>query len=126
LLWHLGTADAARGALEGVIARSRDDAVLHLAHLFLARLHQDAGRREAALAEFRAALALQPTSQPAAMGLSDALQLAGETDAARVVVEAALAEAGRRPVPQSFWEYTGGNPRQAMDLLDRLREDAGE
>lgn len=126
VLWRLGKGKAARSALEKVTAESRDAAVLHLAHLFLARVHQDAGDADAALREFRAAHALQPTSQPAAMGLSDALQLAGDTEGARAVVEGSLAVAGRRPAPQSFWEYTFGDPRQGIELLDRLREETRE
>lgn len=123
ILWRLGKGEAARVALESVLARSRDDAVVHLAHLFIARVHQDAGRHDAALREYRAALELEPTSQAAAMGLSDALQLAGEAEAARAAVERALVEAGRRPHPQPFWEYAFGNSRHAAELLDRLREE---
>ena len=48
VLWHLGKGEDGRAGLEAVIARSGDDDVLHLAHLFLARVHQDAGRDEAA------------------------------------------------------------------------------
>ena len=66
-----------------------------------------------------------PTSQPAAIGLSDALRLAGETEEARATVERTLAEAGRRPRPQSAWEYAYGNARHAPEFLDRLREDIG-
>jgi tetratricopeptide (TPR) repeat protein len=124
VLWRLGKGDDARRALEGVIERSRDDAVLHLAHLFVARVHQDARRDDIALREYRAAIALQPTSQPAAIGLADALQLAGQPEEARSVVEGTLAEAGRRPSPQSAWEYAYGNARQAPEFLDRLREDS--
>lgn len=123
VLWRLGEGDAARASLEIVLARSRDDATLHLAHLFVARVHQDARSHDAALREYRAALELQPTSHAAAMGLSDALQLAGEPEEARAAVEGALAVAGRRLEPQSFWEYTFGGSRRATELLERLRED---
>jgi len=123
VLWRLRKYDAARAALESVLGRSRDDAMLHLAHLFVARVHHDAGRPDAALRDYRAALRLQPTSHAAAMGLADALQLAGEPEEARAAVEAALEVSGRRPQPQSFWEYTFGTPGQATELLDRLRED---
>jgi Flp pilus assembly protein TadD len=97
--------------------------VLHLAHLFVARVHDDAGRPQEALRAYRAALRLQPTSHPAAMGLADALQLAGQPAEARATVEEALEVSGRRPPPQSFWEYTFGTPGEAAELLDRLRDD---
>jgi hypothetical protein len=87
-------------------------------------VHQDARRDDIALREYRAAIALQPTSQPAAIGLADALQLAGQPEEARSVVEGTLAEAGRRLSPQSAWEYAYGNARQAPEFLDRLREDS--
>ena len=123
VLWRLGEGDPARAALESVLARSRDDATLHLAHLFVARVHQDARSHDAALRAYRAALRLQPTSHAAAMGLSDALQLAGEPEEARAAVEGALAATGRRREPQSFWEYTFGDLRRATELLEHLRED---
>jgi tetratricopeptide (TPR) repeat protein len=125
VLWHLGKREEAAAALDGVLARSRDEDVRHLAHLFRARLHQDAGQAEWALRDYRAALALQPESQAAAMGLADALQLAGEPEAARTVVEAALATAGRRHARQAFWEYRFADARRALGLLDALRDEAG-
>jgi tetratricopeptide (TPR) repeat protein len=123
VLWRLGKGDDARRILEGVLARSQDDAVLHLAHLFLARVHQDADRHDAALRALRAAYDLQPTSQAAAIGLADALQREGEAEAARATVEKALAEAGRRTPPQSFWDYIFGNSRLSPVLMQSLRED---
>ena len=119
----LGKAEQARATLEAVLARSRDDGVRHLAHLFLARVEQDAGRTDEAVRGFRAALTLQPDSQAAALGLSDALQLAGEPDAARAAVEAALAMDARRRDQQAFWEYRFADARPAARLLDALRDD---
>jgi tetratricopeptide (TPR) repeat protein len=123
VLWSQGKGEAARVALEATIARTRESTVLHLARMFLGRVHQDAGRDDAALQQYRAALALQPTSQGAAIALADALQLAGEDADAREAIEAALAVAGRRPLPQSLWEYDKGNSRRAPDLLDKLRDE---
>ena len=123
VLWHLGKREEAGKALEAVIGRSRDEDTLHLAHLFLARVHLDVGRVEAALREYREALALQPDSQAAAMGLSDALQVAGEPEAARAAVEATLTRTGRARDGQAFWEYRFANARGASQLLDALREE---
>ena len=125
VLWHLGKGEEGRAALDAVIARSRDGEVLHLAHLFLARVHQDAGRDAPAVAEYRAALALQPESQAAALGLADALRASGQPDAARDVVEAALAAAGRPRDRQVFWEYRTADARQGGRLLDALRDELG-
>jgi tetratricopeptide (TPR) repeat protein len=123
VLWRLGKGDAARAALETVIAGNPEAATLHLARLFLARVHQDAGRDDDALREYRAALALQPESQAAAIGLADALQIAGLADDARTTVEGTLAEAGRRREAQAFWEYTFANARQGSAMLERLRDE---
>jgi tetratricopeptide (TPR) repeat protein len=123
VLWHLGKAEESRAALDAVLARSRDGAVLHLAHLFLARVHQDAGRHGEAVSEYRAALLLQPDSQAAALGLADALQLAGQPDAAREAVEGALSAATRRRDAQLFWEYRYADARHASRLLDALRDE---
>ena len=123
VLWHLGKGDEARAVLEALIERAPEATTLHVARMFLGRIHQDAGREEAALREYRAALALQRTSQPAAIALGEALQLAGEPQAARATVEAALALAGQRQLPQSIWEYEYGQSRLAPELLQGLRED---
>ena len=123
VLWRLGKGDEARAVLERLIERGPEATTLHVARMFLGRIHQDAGREEAALREYRAALALQPTSQPAAIALGEALQRAGEPRAARATVEAALAVAGQRQLPQSIWEYEYGQSRLAPQLMQRLRED---
>ena len=123
VLWLLGKGDEARAVLEKLIERGPEATTLHVARMFLGRIHQDAGREDAALREYRAALALQPTSQPAAIALGEALQQAGEPQAARATVEAALAVAGQRQLPQSIWEYEYGQSRLAPELMQRLRED---
>ena len=123
VLWLLGKGEDGRAALEAVIARSRDDDIRHLAHLFLARVHQDAGREEPALREYRAALTLQPDSQAAALGLADALRAMGQPEAARDAVEAALAAVGRPRDQQAFWEYRFADARRGSRMLDGLRDE---
>lgn len=123
VLWRLGQIDAARLALETVIGRSPAPSTLHLAHLFLARVHQDAGRNDDAVREYRAALGLEPSSQAAAIGLADALQVAGFPESARTIVEGTLAEAGRRREAPAFWEYKFANARQGSGMLERLRDE---
>jgi tetratricopeptide (TPR) repeat protein len=123
VLWSLGKGEDARAPLEVAIARTREPTVRHLARMFLGRIHQDAGRDDGALQQYRAALALQPTSQGAAIALADALQRAGRTEDARETVEKALSVAGRRQLPQSLWEYDGGSARLAPDRLQKLREE---
>ena len=124
VLWRLREGDAARAALERVIAEGGDDALVHLAHLFVARVHVEEGRLDPAIASYRAALDLHPSSQAAAIGLADALQLAGEPEEARARVEAALARAGRGREMEPFWEYVFGDARRAPERLERLRDRA--
>ena len=54
---------------------------VYLAHLFLGRIQQDAGRLEEAIAEYRLAAALHPSALSAGIALSNALPLAGDAEA---------------------------------------------
>jgi tetratricopeptide (TPR) repeat protein len=124
VLWHMGNGKESAPLLEAVVARSRDEDVLHLAHLFLARVHQEAGGHGAAVAGYRAALELEADSQAAALGLADALRSAGQAEAAREAVEAALAAAGLRE-RQAYWEYRTADARRGSAMLDALRDEVG-
>jgi tetratricopeptide (TPR) repeat protein len=125
VLWHLGKGAESTPLLEAAIAGSREEDVHHLAHLVLARVRQEAGRHEDAIPEYRAALAVQPDSQAAALGLADALRASGQVEAAREVVEAVLAASGRRRDRQFFWEYRTADARRGEALLDALRDELG-
>ena len=60
----------ARSSLRIVLARKPDARTAFLAHLFLGRLDEDAGRLDEAVASYEAALALDPHSQSARVALS--------------------------------------------------------
>ena len=110
-------------AFETVLASGAAPPLKHLAHLFLGRVHEDAGRHEQAARAYRSALDLQRTSQGAALGLAHVLRQAGDTGTARDLVDSTLAVAGQRQFPQSIWEYPFGRARTSSDLLDALRGD---
>jgi hypothetical protein len=64
--WRLGETAEARSALEEVLSRSKDASTAFLAHLFLGRIDEDAGRLEEAARSYGVALALVATAQSAA------------------------------------------------------------
>lgn len=123
VLYRLGDADPAQQALAGAAERSRQDALSFLIHLFLGKLHEDASRLDDAVAEYRLALGIEPTSQSAAVALAHALQLTGEGDAARSVLEDALAATGRRDGRDAFWDYLMGDAMRLESLLDELHRE---
>lgn len=116
--------EPARAALQVVLAGRPDPDLEYLAHLFLGRVHEDEGRLKDAEGQYREALVLDPSAQAAAMALSCVLQAQGEPDAARVVLEGALAYAGRRD-SDPFWSYLFARTRQADAILEALREESG-
>ena len=91
--------------------------MLYLAHLFLGRVHETEGRLEAAEEQYALAFALDP-AQSAAVPLSHLLQLKGESEEARAVLEGALREARGRTLPDFFWVYSFG-PSTAHDRVAR-------
>jgi nucleotide-binding universal stress UspA family protein len=86
-------------------------------------VHEDGGRLEQALEEYRAAQTLDPTSQAAAVALSHALRLAGDADGSRRVLVEALAQAGRRRHADVFWNYFTTNALGFEDQFDDLRRE---
>jgi len=105
VLWRLGENEAARAALEQAIRAQPEGYLLYLAHLFLGQVQEDASRLEQSVEEYRAALALDPAAQAAAVALSHALRLGGDPEGSRRVLSEALAHAGRRSVADPFWNY---------------------
>lgn len=122
--WSLDEREAARAAFEAVIGGRPPADLRYLAHLFLGRIHEDDGRLSDAESQYREALATDPSAQAAAMALSCVLRLRGEPDAARTVLEAALAFAGRRN-DEVFWRYLFQRAPQADGIFAELREEAG-
>ena len=121
--WRLGASDAARSALEDVLARASDPRLLYLAHLFLGRVHEDADRREPALREYRLALEADPRSQAAAVALSHALRQAGDAEGARAALVKTMAFAARYGERDAYWNYLMGNAASREELFDALRKE---
>jgi tetratricopeptide (TPR) repeat protein len=123
VLWRLGESEPARRELEQAIADRPQPAVLLLAHLFLGQVHEDGGRLEPAIDEYRRALALDPTAQAAGVALSHALRLAGDAEGSRRVLTGALGHAGRRSHADVFWNYFTAHAVGFEGELDALRRE---
>ena len=124
VLWRLGQAEAARAALEAALPHAREAKDAYLAHLFLGRIHEDAKRLDQALAEYRQAVDVHPEAQSAAIALSHALQLTGETEESRQALARGLGN--RLSARDAHWDYLVSNARGARELLDLLHREALE
>jgi tetratricopeptide (TPR) repeat protein len=122
--WRLGETAEARSALEEVLSRSKDASTAFLAHLFLGRIDEDAGRLEDAARSYGAALALVATAQSARLALSHVRLRSGDTPGARAEVEKSIGAAGRRPQPDPLWLYPWGPTVGLEDRLDALRRES--
>lgn len=122
--WRLGETSEARSALEGVLAREPAGRTAFLAHLFLGRLHEDAGRLDEAARAYEAALALDHRAQSARLALSHVQLRLGGAGAARREVEAAVGYAGLRPEPEPYWLYPWGPSVGVQERLEVLRREA--
>jgi tetratricopeptide (TPR) repeat protein len=118
--------EPARRQLEAALRSLRDVDHVYLAHLFLGRIHQDAGRLEEALAEYRLAVALQPSALSAGTALSNALLVAGDADAARRALRQGLASPGRRSERDPLWDYLVLNAADLANLVDALHRESLE
>jgi predicted Zn-dependent protease len=123
VLWRLEKRPEARAALQGVLDRAKDPSILYLGHLFLGRVLEDSGDLSAAIEQYRAALALDPRAQSAAVALSEALLLGGDDDESRQVLGAALGAAPRGEPRDAFMTYHVGRSYLAEGMLDRLRNE---
>jgi tetratricopeptide (TPR) repeat protein len=124
VLWRLEQPEAARETLEAALARTLDPKDRYLAHLFLGRIHEEARRLEPAVAEYRRAVEVDPGAQTAAIALSHALLIAGETEESRSALARGLA---RRPGPRdAYWDYLAANAREIDDLTASLYREALE
>ncbi len=121
VLWRLGERERARRYLEAAPFSPDSPDHVYLAHLFLGRIHQDDGRLEAAISEYRLAAALHPTAPSAGTALSNALLLAGDADAARGALRQGLGGAGSRPERDPFWDYLVLNAAGLDELRGALR-----
>ena len=122
--WRLGDTAEARSQLETVLAGTPEAATAFLAHLFLGRLDEDAGRLDEAAQAYEKALEMDPRCQSARLALSHVRFRQGDARAARAEVEAALAAAGRRLRPDAFWLYPWGPSAGVEQRLEALRREA--
>ncbi len=121
--WRLGETAEARSALEEVLSRSKDASTAFLAHLFLGRIDEDAGRLEDAARSYGVALTLVATAQSARLALSHVRLRSGDTPGARAEVEKSIGAVGRRPQPDPLWLYPWGPSVGVQDRLDALRRE---
>jgi cytochrome c-type biogenesis protein CcmH/NrfG len=106
-----------------VLARSSARDTVFLAHLFLGRINEDAGRLDDAARAYEAALALHPRCQSARLALSHLLWRRGDAAGARREVEAALQPAGEGQHRDPFWQYPWGTGVGAEERLEALRRE---
>jgi tetratricopeptide (TPR) repeat protein len=122
--WRLGETAQARSTLEEVLSRKPDASTAFLAHLFLGRIDEDAGRLEDAARSYGVARALVPSAQSARFALSHVHLRSGDTPGARAEVEKSVGSAGRRPEPDPLWLYPWGPSVGVEDRLEALRREA--
>ena len=126
VLWRLGQPEPARQQIETALASLRHVDHVYLAHLFLGRVHQDAGRLAEARAEYRLAVALHPSARSASTALSNALFVAGDAEAARQALRERIASAGRRSERDPFLDYLVLNAADLEELTDALHRESLE
>jgi tetratricopeptide (TPR) repeat protein len=120
-LSRLGEHAAARAELERVASSASDGESKYLCRLFLARVHDDAGRRADAIRAYQEALAAEPGGQTAAIGLAQLLGRAGDGSAGRELLARSVAYAPRQGARDPYWSYHAGLVRPGDAALDALR-----
>lgn len=121
--WRLGEGELARTTLVEALQQARDPLLQHLTHLFLGQVYEDSDQLTEAVAEYRAALELDPHSQTAAVALSHAVRGQGDAESARQILERGLSRAGRRSGRDAYWEYIVGTAGQADEMFAALRRE---
>jgi tetratricopeptide (TPR) repeat protein len=126
VLWRLGQGEAARQQLEAALSSLRDVDLVYLAHLFLGRVHQDAGRLSEATREYKLAAESHPSALSAGTALSSALFLAGDVDGARQALRRGLTTAGHRSERDPLWDYLVLNAADLADLVVTVHRESLE
>jgi hypothetical protein len=122
--WRLGETAEARSALQDVLDQRPEAGTALLAHLFLGRLDEDAGRLDEAARSYEAALALDASVQSARVALSHVRLRRGDAASARAEVLRAIGLSGHRLRPDPFWLYPWGPSVGVEDRLEALRREA--
>ena len=121
VLWRMEKPQEARDTLLPLLDSGAEPWILYLAHLFLGRVHEDGGDLAAATERYRAALAIDPTAQAAAVALSEASLAAGEGDEARDLIGQAVRHAPRGQPRDAYMSYHLGRSNLAEGMLESLR-----
>jgi tetratricopeptide (TPR) repeat protein len=124
VLWLLGDRAEAQRTFDAVLHEDGDHELLFRAHLFRGRGFEEEKRLQDAEADYRAALALAPQAQSAAVAVSYVSWLQGKTAQAKAFLDEALLRAGRRTAPDPYWDYSFGSTEEVDRLFDSLHEDA--
>jgi uncharacterized protein HemY len=124
VLWRHGKPEAARQRLESVIAGSREPALVYLAHLFLGRVHEDAGRLTEAEREYRAALDAAPQAQTPQIALAHVLQGLRDEVGAGAAIRRALEPTRQARLYDAFWYYSSAWSGQADARFEGLVKEA--
>jgi VWFA-related protein len=120
LLAREGQDHEARRELLAVAAAPRPEAS-YLAHLFLSRVEDEAGRMADAVAHARAAAAQRPNWQAAQLALAELLERTGEAAEASRIVSLAVAVPDRPANEDGWLVYHFGAYGRAATALDALR-----
>lgn len=122
VLWRLDRPEPARALFEEVLSKSDDKVILYLAHLFLGRVHEDQNRLADAEKEYLAAMAIHPSSEAAAVALSHARLMMGDTGGAREAMDAGLEQVRLRVGADPYKNYPMTHTREGQADLDGLRK----
>lgn len=123
VLWRLNRPEPARACFEEVLSRSDDPDLVYLAHLFLGRIHEDQDHLAEAEKEYRAALAIRPLAEPAAVAVSHARLLMGDPEGAREALGSALGQVRLRTEVDPYKRYPMAHTREGETSLDELRRE---
>ena len=124
VLWRLGEPELARQQLEAALPSLRHVDHVYLAHLFLGRIQQDAGRLQDAISEYRLAAALHPSALSAGVALSNALLVAGDAEGARLALRQGIRNAGRRLERDPHWDYQVVKAADLEALVEALHRES--
>ena len=94
---------AARRDFEWLLERSRDSWKLYLSHLMLGAMDEDARRHAEAIAHYRAAAGIEPSSPTARFALSHALLGRQDVAGAIATARAAFDRGGEAVAPTDGW-----------------------
>ena len=122
--FRLGQLGPALQALGPIVAASRDQERLYLAYLFVGRVHEAATRTAEAEHAYKNAAGVEPNGQAAAMALAHLRLMAGDSGAAREILDQELGRTLPRSHEDPFWNYQFGPARRAEPLFEALRNEA--